>query len=107
MLRIEVDAVGDSDKHVAVGDAVVLGHAHTDAVASGVDHGPEVTGGVDPVVDSAPGGIGCASKYGEVVTEAIGVTGICGGFTLLRSVMLGVAPVGAGLSGVHQGLIDR
>ena len=38
-LRIEVDAVGDSDKHVAVGDAVVLGHAHTDAVASGVDHG--------------------------------------------------------------------
>ena len=27
LLRIEVNAVGDSDEHVAVGDAVVLGHA--------------------------------------------------------------------------------
>ena len=33
-LRIEIDAVGDSDEHIAVGDAVVLGYAHADAVAS-------------------------------------------------------------------------
>ena len=38
LLCIEVDAVGDPDKHIAVGDAVVLGHAHADAVTSGVDH---------------------------------------------------------------------
>ena len=47
-LRIEVDAVGYSDEHVAVGDAVVLGHAHADAVASRVDHGLEVAGGGMP-----------------------------------------------------------
>ena len=41
-LRIEVDAVGYSDEHVAVGYAVVLGHAYTDAVASGVNHRLEV-----------------------------------------------------------------
>ena len=58
-------------RSIAIGDAVVLGHTHTDAVASGVDHGLEVTGGVDPVVDSALSSICCASKYGEVVTEAI------------------------------------
>ena len=34
-LRIEVDAVGDSDEHVAVGDAAVLGHTHADTAASG------------------------------------------------------------------------
>ena len=38
--------------------------------------------------------------------EAIGVTGICGGFTLLRGVVPGVALVGAGLCCVHQGLIE-
>ena len=48
---VEVNAVGDSDEHIAVSDPVVLGHAHTDAVASGVDHGLEVAGRVDPVVD--------------------------------------------------------
>ncbi len=85
----------------------MLGHAYPDAFASGVDHGLEVTGGVDPVVDSVLSSICCASKYGEVVTESIGLTGICGGFTLLRSVMPGVALVGAGLCCVHQGLIDR
>ena len=42
-LRIGIDAVGDSNEHVAVGDAVVLGHTHADAVASGVDHRLEVT----------------------------------------------------------------
>ena len=42
-LRIEIDAVGDSNEHVAVGDAVVLGHTHADAVVSGVDHRLEVT----------------------------------------------------------------
>ena len=106
-LCIEVDAVGYSDEHVAVGDAVVLGHAYTDAVASGVDHGLEVTGGVDPVVDGALGGIGCASEHGEVGPEAAGVAGIDSGLALLRSVMPGVAPVGADLGGIHQGLADR
>ena len=48
-LRIEVDAVGYSDEHVAVGYAVVLGHAYTDAVASGVNHRLEVARRVDPV----------------------------------------------------------
>ena len=43
-LRIKVDAVGYPDEHVAVGDTVVLGHAHADTVASGVDHGFKVTG---------------------------------------------------------------
>ena len=47
-LRIEVDAVGYSNEHVAVGDAVILGHAHADAVASRVDHGLEVAGGGMP-----------------------------------------------------------
>ena len=107
LLCIEVDAVGYSNEHVAVGDAVILGHAHADAVASRVDHGLEVAGGVNPIVDSVLGSVGCAGEHGEVVTEAIGVTGICGGFTLLRSVVPGVALVGAGLCCVHQGLIDR
>ena len=47
-LRIKVDAVGYPDEHVAVGDAVALGHAHADAVASGVDHGFKVSGGGMP-----------------------------------------------------------
>ena len=106
-LRIEVDAVGYPDEHVAVGDTIVLGHAHADAVASGVDHGLKVAGGVDPVVDGALGGVGCAGEHGEVVTEAIGVAGVDSGLALLRSVMPGVAPVGADLGGIHQGLIDR
>ena len=41
-LRIEVDAVGYSDEHIAVGDAVVLGYTYADAVTSGIDHGLEV-----------------------------------------------------------------
>ncbi len=106
-LRIEVDAVEYSNEHVAVGDAVILGHAHADAVTSGVDHRLEMARRVDPVVDGVLGSVGCAGEHGEVVTEAIGVTGICGGFTLLRSVVPGVALVGAGLCCVHQGLIDR
>ena len=43
LLCVEVNAVGDSDEHIAVGDTVVLGHAHADAVASGVNHGLEVS----------------------------------------------------------------
>ena len=105
-LRIEVDAVGYPDEHMTVGDAVVLGHAHADAVASGVDHGLEVTGGVDPVVDGALGGVGCAGEHSEVITEAVRVSGVNSGLAFLRGVMPGVAPVGADLSGVHQGLID-
>ena len=100
-LCIEVDTVGYPDEHVAVGDAVVLGHAHADAVASRVDHGLEVAGRVDPIVDSALSGVVCTSEHGEVITEAVGISGLGSGLTLLRSVMPGVAPVGAGLSGVH------
>ena len=106
-LRIEVDAVGYSNEHVAVGDAVILGHAHADAVASRVDHGLEVAGRVDPIVDSALSGVVCTSEHGEVVAEAVGVADVGSGLALLRSVMPGVAPVGAGLGGVHQGLADR
>ena len=47
-LRIEVDAVGYPDEHIAIGNPIVLGHAHADAVASGVDHGLEVTKGCRP-----------------------------------------------------------
>ena len=38
LLCIKVDAVGYPDEHVTVGDAIVLGHAYADAVASRVDH---------------------------------------------------------------------
>ena len=107
LLRIEIDAVGYSDKHVAVCDPVVLGHAYPDAVATWIDHRLEVTWGVDPVVDGALGGIGCAGEHSEVITEAIGVTGVCSGLAFFRSVMPGVAPVRANLGGVHQGLVDR
>ena len=106
-LCVKVDAVGYPDEHVAVGDAVVLGHAHADAVASRVDHGLEVPRGVDPVVDGAPGGVYCAGEHGEVGPEAVRVAGVDSGLAFLRSVMLGVPLVGAGLGGVHQGLIDR
>ena len=62
---IEVDAVGYPDEHVTVGDAIVLGHAHADAVTSGVDHRLEMARRVDPVVDSALGCVGCAGyPYG-------------------------------------------
>ena len=101
LLCIEVDAVGDPDKHIAVGDAVVLGHAHADAVTSGVDHRLEMARRVDPVVDSALGCVGCAGEHGEVVTEAIGVTGVNSGLAFLQGVMPCVAPVGAGLGGIH------
>ena len=60
-MKVEFDegaTVGDSKEQVAVGDAVVLSHPHSDAVASWVDHGLEVSGGVDPVVDGTPGGVG-------------------------------------------------
>ena len=105
-LRIKVDDVGYPDEHIAVGDAVVLGHAHADAVTSGVDHGFDVTGGVDPAVDGTLGGISCAGEHGEVVTEAVGLSSLGSGLTLLRSVMPGIAPVGAGLGCVHQGLVN-
>ena len=85
----------------------MLGHAYTDAVASGVDHGLEVAGGVDPIVDSALGGVVCTSEHGEVITEAVGISGLGSGLTLLRGVMPGVALVGADLRGAHQSLIDR
>ena len=100
-LCVKVDAVGDSDEHVAVGDAIALSYAHADAVASGVNHGLKVSGGVDPVVDSASGGVGCAREHGQVVTEAVGISGVNSGLSLLWSVMPGVALVGAGLGGVH------
>ena len=100
-LCVKVDAVGDSDEHVAVGDAIALSYAHADAVASGVNHGLKVSGGVDPVVDSALGCVGCAGEHGEVVTEAIGVTGVNSGLAFLQGVMPCVAPVGAGLGGIH------
>ena len=107
LLCIKVDAVGYPDEHVAVSDSVELSHSHADAVTSGVDHRFEVTGGVDPVVDGALGGIDCASEHGKVGPEAVGVAGVDSGLALLWSVMPGVAPVGAGLGGVHQGLADR
>ena len=107
LLRIEVNAVGDSDEHVAVGDAIALSYAHANAVASWVDHGFIVSGGVDPVIDGTLGGICCAGEHGEVIAEAIGVAGVDSGLAFLRSVMPGVSPVGAGLGGVHQGLADR
>ena len=106
-LRIEVDAVGHPNEHVAVSYSVVLGHAHADAVASRVDHGLEVAGRVAPIVDSALSGVVCTSEHGEVISEAVGVAGVDSGLALLRSVMPGVAPVGADLGGIHQGLIDR
>ena len=84
----------------------MLSHAHTDTVASGINHGFEVTGGVDPVVDGAFGGVVCAGEYGEVVAEAVGVAGVYSSLALLWGVMPGVAPVGAGLGGVHQGLVN-
>ena len=83
-LRIEVDAVGYPDEHVAVGDTIVLGHAHADAVASWVDHGFIVSWGVDPVIDGTLGGVGCAGEHGEVIAEAIGVAGVDSGITLRR-----------------------
>ena len=106
LLCVEVDAVGDSKEQVAVGDAVVLSHPHSDAVASWVDHGLEVSRGVDPVVDGTPSGIDCAGEYGEVGPEAIGIAGVNSGLALLRGVMPGIAPVGTNLGGVHQGFVD-
>ena len=100
-LRIEVDAVGHPNEHVAVSYSVVLGHAHADAVASRVDHRLKMARRVDPVVDSALGCVGCAGEHGEVVTEAIGVTGVNSGLAFLQGVMPCVAPVGAGLGGIH------
>ena len=73
-LCVEVDAVGYSDKHIAVCNPVVLGHAHTDAVASRVDHRLEVSGRVDPIVDGTLSSIGCAGEHSQVITEAVGVT---------------------------------
>ena len=106
-LCIEVDTVGYPDEHVAVGDAVVLGHAHADAVASGVNHRLEVARRVDPVVDGALGSIDCTGEHGEVVAEAVGVASIDSGLAFLWGVVPGVPLVGAGLGGVHQGFIDR
>ena len=105
-LRIKVDAVGYSGEHVAIGDAVVLGHAHADTVASGVYHGFEVTGGVNPIVDSASGGVGCAREHGQVVTEAIRVANVGSSLAFLRSVMPSITLVGTNLGGVHQGFVD-
>ena len=101
LLHIEVNAVGDSDEHVAVGDAIALSYAHANAVASWVDHGFIVSWGVDPVIDGTLGGICCAGEHGEVGPEAVGVSGVCSGLALLWSVMPGLAPVGADLGGVH------
>ena len=106
-LTVEVNTVGYPNEHVAVGDAVVLSYAHADAVASGINHRLEVPRGVDPVVDGVLAGIVCAGEHGKIGPEAVGIAGIDSGLALLRSVMLGVAPVGAGLGGIHQGLADR
>ena len=107
LLCIKVDAVGYPDEHVAVSDSVELSHSHADAVTSGVDHRFEVTGGVDPVVDGALGNIDCAGEHSEVVTEAVGISGLGSSLALLRSVMPGVVPIGAGLGGIHQGIANR
>ena len=61
----------------------MLGHAHPDAVAGRVDHGLEMTGGVDPVVQGVLGGILCAGEHGEIIPEAVGVASIGGSLTLL------------------------
>lgn len=89
---IEVDAVRYPIKHAAVSDSVVLGHAHPDTVASRVDHGLEVSGGVDPVVDSALGGVGCAGEHGEVVSETVGVAGIDRGLAFLLKAVISALP---------------
>ena len=52
------------------------------------------------------GGIDCASEHGEIVAEAVGVAGVNSGLNLPRGMMLGVSPVGADLSGIHQGFTD-
>ena len=75
-LRIEVDAVGYPDEHVAVNDSVVLGHTYSDVVTSRVYHGLEMARRFDPVVDGVLGGIGCPSEYGQVITEAVGAAGV-------------------------------
>ena len=83
LLCVEVDAVRDSKEQVAVGYTIVLSHPHSDAVTSWVNHRLKVSRGVDPVVDGALGGIGCAGEHGEVRPEAIGIAGINSGLALL------------------------
>ena len=61
----------------------MLGHAYPDAVAGWINHSLEMTGGVDPVVQSVLGGILCAGEHGEVISEAVGVASIGGSLTLL------------------------
>ena len=61
-LHIKVDAVGDSDEHTAVGDAAVLGHAHADTVASGVNHRLEVARRALPPPRYCP----CSCSHGQV-----------------------------------------
>ena len=106
LLCVEVDTVGDSKEQVAVGYTIALSHPHSDTVASWVDHRLEVSGGVDPVVDGAPGGVDCTCEDREVVTEAVGIASVNSGLALLRGVMPCVAPVRANLGGVHQGFVD-
>ena len=102
-LCIEVDAVRYPDEHIAIGDAVVLGHTHTDAVASGVDHGLEVTGRIDPVIDGTLSGVSCASEHSQVIAETVGIAGVDSSLALLRRVMPGVSPAGANLGGRSSG----
>ena len=85
----------------------MLGYSHADAVTSGVNYCFEMSRRVDPVVDGALSGIGSAGEHGEVGPEALEVASVDCGPALLRSVMPGVAPVGADLGGIHQGLVDR
>ena len=52
----------------------MLGDAYADAVTVRVDHGLEVSGRVDPIVDGTLSSIGCAGEHSQVITEAVGVT---------------------------------
>ncbi len=69
LLRIEIDAVEYSDKHVAID--YVLYDAHPNAVTVRAIMVWKYPGKVVSLVDKALGGIGCAGEHREVVTKAV------------------------------------
>ncbi|MCI8811611.1 MAG: hypothetical protein HFF84_16285 [Oscillibacter sp.] len=52
-----------------------------------------MAGSVNPVFDGALGCVGCSCEYGEVVPEAVGVSGVDSGLAFLLGVTPGISPL--------------
>ena len=98
-----------SGEHIAADFDSVCGDADADGIYAGINHGFEVTTGLNPVrhrllCSSAQS---CSCEHRQVAAEAMLISMGQNCFALQSGFVGGIHPFGVVLRRIHEGLIDR